>query len=147
MGIFLTQRLNLCLLCLLHWQVGSLPLEPQWDNRHCYHGCRGGASKLGLGKGPEKAGRASCCSAGHTKALEGAAEGKRARNSGGKTPQPVFVDPCPLGRSIDVQAPPWVGGSNPVRVLASPEQLLGAARSCFSSLPIHPPHCRQRDLV
>ena len=25
-GIFPTQRLNLCLLCLLHWQVGSLPL-------------------------------------------------------------------------------------------------------------------------
>ena len=27
-GIFLTQRLNPCLLCLLHWQVGSLPLVP-----------------------------------------------------------------------------------------------------------------------
>ena len=27
-GIFLTQRLNWCLLCLLHWQVGSLPLAP-----------------------------------------------------------------------------------------------------------------------
>ena len=27
-GIFLTQGLNLCLLCLLHWQVGSLPLVP-----------------------------------------------------------------------------------------------------------------------
>ena len=27
-GIFLTQGLNLCLLCLLHWQAGSLPLEP-----------------------------------------------------------------------------------------------------------------------
>ena len=27
-GIFLTQGLNPCLLCLLHWQVGSLPLEP-----------------------------------------------------------------------------------------------------------------------
>ena len=25
-GIFLTQGPNLCLLCLLHWQVGSLPL-------------------------------------------------------------------------------------------------------------------------
>ena len=25
-GIFLTQGWNLCLLCLLHWQVGSLPL-------------------------------------------------------------------------------------------------------------------------
>ena len=25
-GIFLTQRLNPCLLCLLHWQAGSLPL-------------------------------------------------------------------------------------------------------------------------
>ena len=27
-GIFLTQGLNLCLLYLLHWQVGSLPLVP-----------------------------------------------------------------------------------------------------------------------
>ena len=27
-GIFHTQGLNLCLLCLLHWQVGSLPLVP-----------------------------------------------------------------------------------------------------------------------
>ena len=27
-GIFLTQRLNLHLLYLLHWQVGSLPLAP-----------------------------------------------------------------------------------------------------------------------
>ena len=27
-GIFLTQGSNLCLLCLLHWQVGSLPLAP-----------------------------------------------------------------------------------------------------------------------
>ena len=27
-GIFLTQGLNLSLLCLLHWQVGSLPLVP-----------------------------------------------------------------------------------------------------------------------
>ena len=28
-GIFLTQKRNLCLLCLLHWrQVGSLPLAP-----------------------------------------------------------------------------------------------------------------------
>ena len=26
--IFLTQGSNLCLLCLLHWQVGSLPLVP-----------------------------------------------------------------------------------------------------------------------
>ena len=35
-GIFLTQGLNPCLLCLLHWQVGSLPLmppgEPIWRN-------------------------------------------------------------------------------------------------------------------
>ena len=28
-GIFLTQGLNPHLLCLLHWQVGSLPLVPQ----------------------------------------------------------------------------------------------------------------------
>ena len=27
-GIFPTQGLNLCLLCLLHWQLGSLPLAP-----------------------------------------------------------------------------------------------------------------------
>ena len=27
-GIFLTQELNLHLLCLLHWQEGSLPLAP-----------------------------------------------------------------------------------------------------------------------
>ena len=27
-GIFPTQRLNLCLLCLLHWQAGPLPLMP-----------------------------------------------------------------------------------------------------------------------
>ena len=27
-GIFPTQTLNQCLLCLLHWQVGSLPLTP-----------------------------------------------------------------------------------------------------------------------
>ena len=27
-GIFLTQRLNPRLLCLLHWQAGSLPLAP-----------------------------------------------------------------------------------------------------------------------
>ena len=27
-GIFLTQGLNLCLSCLLHWQVGYLPLVP-----------------------------------------------------------------------------------------------------------------------
>ena len=27
-GIFLTQGSNPCLLCLLHWQVGSLPLAP-----------------------------------------------------------------------------------------------------------------------
>ena len=28
-GIFLTQGLNPCLLCLLHWQAGSLPLASQ----------------------------------------------------------------------------------------------------------------------
>ena len=27
-GIFPTQGLNMCLLCFLHWQVGSLPLAP-----------------------------------------------------------------------------------------------------------------------
>ena len=27
-GIFLTQELNPCPLCLLHWQAGSLPLAP-----------------------------------------------------------------------------------------------------------------------
>ena len=29
-GIFPTQGSNLCLLCLLHWQAGSLPLLPFW---------------------------------------------------------------------------------------------------------------------
>ena len=28
-GIFPTQGLNPCLLCLLHWQAGSLPAEPR----------------------------------------------------------------------------------------------------------------------
>ena len=28
--IFLTQGLNPCPLCLLHWQLDSLPLEPPW---------------------------------------------------------------------------------------------------------------------
>ena len=37
-GIVLTQGLNTCLLCLLHWQVGSLPLTPHavghnWKNK------------------------------------------------------------------------------------------------------------------
>ena len=27
-GIFLTQKLTPCLVCLLHWQAGSLPLAP-----------------------------------------------------------------------------------------------------------------------
>ena len=39
------------------------------------------------------------------------------------------------------------GGSNPVRASGSPEPLSGATRSPFSSLPIHPPHCRQTDLA
>ena len=47
-GIFLTQGLNLCLLCLLHWQGDSLPLAPPvvavvqslshvglWDSMDC----------------------------------------------------------------------------------------------------------------
>ena len=29
-GILLTQGSNPCLLCLWHWQVGSLPLAPPW---------------------------------------------------------------------------------------------------------------------
>ena len=29
-GIFLAQGSNSCLLCLLHWQEGSLPLAPAW---------------------------------------------------------------------------------------------------------------------
>ena len=32
-GFFLTQRLNPCLLCLLHWQAGSLPLVPHGRRR------------------------------------------------------------------------------------------------------------------
>ena len=47
-GIFLIQRLNLCLFCLLHWQAGSSPLAPREaqafqtgviqvvSNHHCY---------------------------------------------------------------------------------------------------------------
>ena len=34
-GIFLTQGQNLHLLCLLHWQVSSLPLVPPWKPVHC----------------------------------------------------------------------------------------------------------------
>ena len=37
-GIFPTQGLNLCLLRLLHWQVGSLPLAPRgkpWPSLRC----------------------------------------------------------------------------------------------------------------
>ena len=34
-GIFPTQGLNLCLLCLLHWQAGSLPLTPSGKPKHC----------------------------------------------------------------------------------------------------------------
>ena len=33
-GIFPTQGWNLCLLCLLHWQVGSLPLAPPGKPDH-----------------------------------------------------------------------------------------------------------------
>ena len=32
-GIFLTQRSNWCLICLLHWQVGYLPLAPPGEPR------------------------------------------------------------------------------------------------------------------
>ena len=37
-GIFPTQGSNLCVLCLLHWQVASLPLPSSWEyNKHkCY---------------------------------------------------------------------------------------------------------------
>ena len=43
-GIFVTQRLNWCLLCLLHWQVSSLSLAPRekpqgelvWDTWYIY---------------------------------------------------------------------------------------------------------------
>ena len=34
-GIFPTQGSNLCLLCLLHWQVGSLPLVPPGKYSQC----------------------------------------------------------------------------------------------------------------
>ena len=33
-GIFLTQVLNPCLLCLMHWQAGSLPLMPPGKPYH-----------------------------------------------------------------------------------------------------------------
>ena len=32
-GTFLTQRSNLSLLCLLHWQGDSLPLVPPWKSQ------------------------------------------------------------------------------------------------------------------
>ena len=34
-GIFPTQGSNPCLLCLLHWQVGSLPLVPPGKPNYC----------------------------------------------------------------------------------------------------------------
>ena len=34
-GIFLTQGSNPCLLCLLHWQMGSLPLAPPGKPHLC----------------------------------------------------------------------------------------------------------------
>ena len=33
-GVFPTEGLNPCLLCLLHWQVGSLPLENLGNSVH-----------------------------------------------------------------------------------------------------------------
>ena len=38
-GIFRTYRLNPCLLCLLHWQVGSLPLAPPQNLYHPLPNC------------------------------------------------------------------------------------------------------------
>ena len=38
-GIFLTQELNPCLLSLLHWQAGSLPLAPP-GIPHCWWECK-----------------------------------------------------------------------------------------------------------
>ena len=38
-GIFLTQGSNLCLLCLLLWQVGSLPLAPLGKLINKYTNC------------------------------------------------------------------------------------------------------------
>ena len=35
-GILSTQRSNPCLLCLLHWQMGSLPLEPPGKPKQLY---------------------------------------------------------------------------------------------------------------
>ena len=35
-GISLIQRSNSCLLCLLHWQAGSLPLEPPGNPCYTY---------------------------------------------------------------------------------------------------------------
>ena len=37
-GIFPTEGLNLCLLCLLHWQAGSLPTEPPGKPESQYMG-------------------------------------------------------------------------------------------------------------
>ena len=38
-GIFLTQGLNPYLLCLLHWQEGSLPTSITWEAHVCIHRC------------------------------------------------------------------------------------------------------------
>ena len=53
-GIFPTQGSNPCLLCLLHWQVGSLPLAPSenpsehhnlWKNIERFFGQFGNVTK------------------------------------------------------------------------------------------------------
>ena len=38
-GIFLTWGLNPYLLCLLHWQEGSLPTSVTWESHVCIHRC------------------------------------------------------------------------------------------------------------
>ena len=48
-GIFLTQGLNSCLLCLLHWQVGSLPLAPPLKGQRSLNCCMGGMGGCGEG--------------------------------------------------------------------------------------------------
>ena len=48
-GIFRIQRSNPCLLCLLHWQAGSLPLGPPGKPVSCREPCKREPSLLSSG--------------------------------------------------------------------------------------------------
>ena len=51
-GIFKTQGWNLCLLCLLHWQAGSLPLAPPGKPPDIYRAVGHLGATPGLGRVP-----------------------------------------------------------------------------------------------